>query len=492
MSEFWFLVFYIVFIWILDFNSAFIHSFLDVRPSVRPSFTMATKARSGNGRRSSVQTSSSSSSWRVKHVARAVVQSSMILMFILFMSMGSFADEQRPFMASTPTTVKKTMERAMRGTFETLKRLVGYDDARCGSNGRYCEAELCERLRAELRSSLRGQPTGSALLADAVCDFLETPVGEVRKPLVVSLHGSPGVGKSFFHRILARAAYNATTTSLRSDEECPGSGCPGYKIIFGTDYVVRERAEQGRMLRDAITAHLEKYPESVVVVEEYDKLGCPARGVLKQMLEHGSAGNEGNPFDRNVTFPRAVFVLEANMGFMDVHDASVANGKRVEGDALATLQRQLKDSLFSKWTDDGCENREDTLKAVGAIDLFVPFVPLDRVAVKSIIHGQLERRGALKKRRSELRRLEWDDKVLDRLVDEVEFEGEYAIEGGKEVAIVLSRCVTRAIRLLSEREIERAGTDGVGSPARALRDRVVRLKPNPPGSSAPITAVLVA
>ena len=421
-------------------------------------------------------------------------------MFILFMSMGSFADEQRPFVASSlttrPTTVKTTMERAMRGTFETLKRLVGYDDARCGSNGRYCEAELCERLRAELRSSLRGQPTGSALLADAVCDFLETPVGEVRKPLVVSLHGSPGVGKSFFHRILARAAYNATTTStsLRSDDDegCPGSGCPGYKIIFGTDYVVRERAEQGRMLRDAITAHLEKYPESVVVVEEYDKLGCPARGVLKQMLEHGSAGNEGNPFDRNVTFPRAVFVLEANMGFMDVHDASVANGKRVEGDALATLQRQLKDSLFSKWTDDGCENREDTLKAVGAIDLFVPFVPLDRVAVKSIIHGQLERRGAIKKRRGELRRLEWDDKVLDRLVDEVEFEGEYAIEGGKEVAIVLSRCVTRAIRLLSEREIERAGTDGVGSPARALRDRVVRLKPNPIGSSAPITAVLVA
>jgi len=431
----------------------------------------------------------------------------IIALSCAFASMGSLADERPPFAPAAATRATTTMTRAMRETFETLRRLVGGGKAGCGTDGRYCDAELCERLRAELRASLRGQPTGSALLADAVCDFLETPAAEVRKPLVVSLHGSPGVGKSFFHRILARAAYNASATlsttldgeassssssssSLRS--ECPGPGCPGYKIIFGTDYVVRERAEQGRMLRDAVTTHLEKYPESVVVVEEYDKLGCPARGVLKQMLEHGTAGNEGNPFDRNVTFPRAVFVLEANMGFMDVHDASVANGKRVEGDALATLQRRLKDSLFSKWTDDGCENREDTLKAVGAIDLFVPFVPLDRVAVKSIIHGQLERRGAIKKRRGELRRLEWDDKVLDRLVDEVEFEGEYAIEGGKEVAIVLSRCVTRAIRLLSEREIERAGTDGVGSPARALRDRVVRLKPNPIGSPAPITAALVA
>jgi hypothetical protein len=269
--------------------------------------------------------------------------------------MGSLADERTTVPAATRATT--TMARAMRETFETLRRLVGGGKAGCGTDGRYCDAELCERLRAELRASLRGQPTGSALLADAVCDFLETPAAEVRKPLVVSLHGSPGVGKSFFHRILARAAYNASGTlsttldgeasssssssSLRS--ECPGHGCPGYKIIFGTDYVVRERAEQGRMLRDAVTAHLEKYPESVVVVEEYDKLGCPARGVLKQMLEHGSAGNEGNPFDRNVTFPRAVFVLEANMGFMDVHDASVANGKarrgRRVGDASASNSR---------------------------------------------------------------------------------------------------------------------------------------------------------
>ena len=216
-------------------------------------------------------------------------------------------------------------------------------------------------------------------------------------------------------------------------------------MIFGTDYVVREREAQARMLRDAVTRHVERFPESVLVVEEYDKLGCPARGMLKQMLEHGSAGGEGNPFDRNVTFARSIFVLEANMGFMDVHDASAANGRRVGGDALVALQRKLKDGLFEKWTKDGCEDREDTLKVVGAIDMFVPFVPLDRAAVKSIVHSQLVERGRIKKHRRELGRLEWDDDVLERLVDEVEFEGKYAIEGGKEVSIVLSRCVTRAL-----------------------------------------------
>ena len=57
--------------------------------------------------------------------------------------------------------------------------------------------------------------------------------------------------------------------------------------------------------------------------------------------------------------------------------------------------------------------------------------------MKSIVHSQLVERGRIKKHRRELGRLEWDDDVLERLVDEVEFEGKYAIEGGKEVSIVL-------------------------------------------------------
>ncbi len=31
-----------------------------------------------------------------------------------------------------------------------------------------------------------------------------------KKPLVVSLHGPPGVGKTYFHKLLAEAVYNMT------------------------------------------------------------------------------------------------------------------------------------------------------------------------------------------------------------------------------------------------------------------------------------------
>ena len=146
---------------------------------------------------------------------------------------------------------------------------------------------------------LRGQDTATNLLADAICDHVENP--RPGKPLVAALHGSPGVGKSYFHQLLAQAMYNATdeeyfahehaqhdaeapdadggggggggdgggggggggggwmdaatsyvrgvsgwgeshstsntAVTHRTTRECPGRHCPGYKIIFGTDYV---------------------------------------------------------------------------------------------------------------------------------------------------------------------------------------------------------------------------------------------------------------
>ena len=390
-------------------------------------------------------------------------------------------------------------EGAIERTTRRIRTLAqnAFDAWPLGGHG-FHTRDLCARARNETARSVLGQSAALALALDATCDHVEGSMGDGRgKPLVLATHGSPGVGKSMFHSALARAVYDVGASEegdrVGGRAGCPGSGCRGYKVIFGTDYVARERDAQARMLRDAVTRHLERFPESIIVVEEYDKLGCPARGMLKQMLEHGSSGtSDGNPFDRVVAFARSIFILEANAGFMDVHDASAARGRAPEGEALVALQRKLRDGLFEKWRDDRCEDREDTLKAVGAIDVFVPFVPLDRVAVKAIAHAQLERRGRVKKLRDELGRLEWDDAVLETLVDEVEFEGEYAIEGGKEVAIVLSRCVTRALRLLAEAEIARAGTHSIDSHASILRGRVVRLMKTPSGSSSRASGPVVA
>ena len=83
----------------------------------------------------------------------------------------------------------------------------------------------CERLEPYLLSQVVGQDLAIRQLTDAVCDHLarENPT----KPLVVSAHGPPGVGKSLTHLLAARALYNRRPHQA---EQCPGRECPGYKV----------------------------------------------------------------------------------------------------------------------------------------------------------------------------------------------------------------------------------------------------------------------
>ena len=89
--------------------------------------------------------------------------------------------------------------------------------APCGVDGTFCgarEGVACARLRAHLHGHLHGQTVATDLLADAICDHLENP--HPSKPLVLAVHGPPGVGKSYFHQLLAQAVYGAV-----EDEDMP-------------------------------------------------------------------------------------------------------------------------------------------------------------------------------------------------------------------------------------------------------------------------------
>lgn len=66
-------------------------------------------------------------------------------------------------------------------------------------------------------------------ISDAICDHLAHP--EPARPLVLSLHGPPGVGKSMFHLLAAHALYNRQPE--RRDLRCPGLDCAGYKVGAG-------------------------------------------------------------------------------------------------------------------------------------------------------------------------------------------------------------------------------------------------------------------
>ena len=510
------------------------------------------------------------------------------------------------------------------------------DNFYCGENGKFCrrsrrnefddDAEeedadapnlfnACVHARAKVESQIFGQTESTDILLDAICDKFreieryeseeEEDLGERREdgveeerqtPLVMSIHGSPGVGKSHFHRALARAVYganrrrrrrkngggakaygemlasvarNVVTGGVRGSyyalgrkkKTCPGELCPAYKILFGAEYVEKDRERQKRMIVSNLRAHLRRYPESVVVIEEYDKLPCEVRSVLRQLFDSGrvmqstpsssssssssktrrrkkrggafsrwwrrgseeeedsARSNVGDEDDededgndtfedydvygekREVLGNKAIFILEANAGFVHIHGAAEADRKRRSlskvGDVdknknknylksererhHVELSRALKNAMFTKWEKEHCEDFHDTVKVLSSIEYFVPFQPLDEDALKQIANAHLEYRSnylienefvssmlttlssssssresptssvaslpqmdAIKRRVNVT--LSWDDRLLSFLARESEFEGEFAIEGGKEVKSTLSRTVTRAIR----------------------------------------------
>ncbi len=50
------------------------------------------------------------------------------------------------------------------------------------------------------------------------------------------------------------------------------------------DHINAERAQQHQYLKNSVSKHLHQYPQSLLVIEEYDKLDCPTRAVLRQLI----------------------------------------------------------------------------------------------------------------------------------------------------------------------------------------------------------------
>ena len=159
--------------------------------------------------------------------------------------------------------------------------------------------------------------------------------------------------------------------------------------------------------------------------------------MLRQLLDKGMTSNS--------SFTRSIIVLEANVGSVHMFRLLSEAPSRAALSA-ETAQRVLKDVLYNKWLRDGCEEQVDTQKTLSLVDLYVPFLPLEREHVRAVLEAHLLERRRRGVRELEFANLSWSKDVLDFLVERVEFEGEYAIEGAKEAPVVLSRHVSHALR----------------------------------------------
>jgi len=294
--------------------------------------------------------------------------------------------------------------------------------------------DACDTLEPFLTRRLVGQDASLLALTDAVCDHLTTQIeGTPSKPLVVSIHGPPGVGKTYFHQLAGHALYNG---DVPRKKHCPGRDCPGYKVLFGMDYTVKDRDEQHRMIQQSLLQQVQDYPQSFLVIEEYDKLDCYMRGFFRQILQGGIVGNQ--------SLGNSIVILESNLGYSVLHRMLETAGDRNKIQ-LDDAQRALKDMIFKIWRQQDCEAFSDSQKLLRTIDLFLPFYPLEKEHIKKLFEMKLEQFSD-EASRTIGQPLTYNASLLGFLVQRVEFDGKYPIEGGKEVNTVTTGYLSRPFR----------------------------------------------
>merc|ERR1712072_497100 len=143
------------------------------------------------------------------------------------------------------------------------------------SQSHFIKKSFCRTLWSEIREEIIGQDFALDLMVTCICDYLDDTF--LKKPLVISTHGPVGVGKTLTHRSLARFLYEVPRENWNA---CPGYECPAYKLFSSMSHVPSEREIQSHLLRRVILNHVVEYPNSLIVIEEFDKFDSSLRGVF--------------------------------------------------------------------------------------------------------------------------------------------------------------------------------------------------------------------
>lgn len=84
---------------------------------------------------------------------------------------------------------------------------------------------------------------------------------------------------------------------------------------------------------------------------------------------------------------------------------------------MTAAEELLRGVVFAQWRASQCESYADTLKFMSMIDLFVPYLPLERQHMPQLIDLALGHRAHLLKQQKIT--LTWDPAVTQYLADKV-------------------------------------------------------------------------
>lgn len=215
-----------------------------------------------------------------------------------------------------------------------------------------------------------GQHIAMSVVPFVVSEHLQAKIIP-KKPLVISLVGPPGVGKTELETRLRRTLF--TKVGVNGENA-------GTHVISGVDYRDANEAHNIEMVRD-IAKQVQACPQSLIVIDEVQFMHAGTMDYLVDVLGYRQPVTIANV--GQVDFRRAIFVFTSNVGSSEIMHL-IDNNREYVTKRSAITYSMFADSLKLK-----LQEKEYWITYKNRVDYYVPFLPMDIENVKEAVDHHL-------------------------------------------------------------------------------------------------------
>ncbi|KAJ3605749.1 hypothetical protein NHX12_027793 [Muraenolepis orangiensis] len=229
-------------------------------------------------------------------------------------------------------------------------------------------------LQADIEGQLFGQHIASSIILNAVTGFMSNSIP--KKPLVLSLHGLTGTGKTFASKLIAKSLFRKGMDS-------------GHVHMFSSELHFPHKSQTElykSQLQHWIRGNVTNCAHSMFIFDEMDKMHPGLIDGIKPFLDYHDKLD-------GVSYRRAIFIFLSNAGG-DILTQTALDfwkaGKKREEIKLKDVETALSLSVFNN-KDNGFWHTG--LIEKGLVDFFVPFLPLEHSHVVQCVMAEMRAKG---------------------------------------------------------------------------------------------------
>ncbi|CAK6963648.1 torsin-1A-like [Scomber scombrus] len=229
-------------------------------------------------------------------------------------------------------------------------------------------------LQADLESKLFGQHIALNIILKAVNGFMSKENPE--KPLVLSLHGPTGTGKSFVSSLIADNIYKE------------GIDSKFVHVFIATHHFPHSSQTDTykSQLQQWIKGNVTNCPQSMFIFDEMDKMHPGLIDSVKSFLDYYKKLD-------GVSYRKTIFIFLSNTEAHSITETALhfwRTGQDREDIELKDLETSLSASAFN---NKGSGLWHSSLIKQNMVDFFIPFLPLEYKHVVQCVMAQMQAEG---------------------------------------------------------------------------------------------------